>query len=118
MAKTSFLMSQLEKERDRLIREFTAKRYSDFNFARQLFADLSQIALNEAFGFGEEEIAKFIAALSPLHDEFCDLWNADTEDVEYSMTKLDQRLRECCGSRFIPHEERYSNTIPNSNKNE
>lgn len=45
-----------------------------------------------------------------VYEAYADLWNADTQDTEYSRGKLDQKLKQICGDYFVPWEERYGGT--------
>lgn len=74
---------------------------------KQVFADIGQIAHKESLEEDGGSIESYVNHLGALYEEFCVIWNADAEDREYAITKLDQRLREVCGDYYQPIEERY-----------
>lgn len=105
--KTSALARMIAAEKERLRAEYDIKLRQAFSFCEQWYMDQAQIAVAEAFDAGPDEIKKFVEAFGENRSDFVDLWNADTIDCEYTMQKLDGRLREVCGDYFLPFEERY-----------
>ena len=89
-------------------RELEEAELSTLRFTRQVMMDCTAIALNEKCGFGPERIKAIMDAVSENYSEFADLINADTDDQDYSWSKLDKKLKQICGPYFVPFEERYS----------
>ena len=89
-------------------RELEEAELNTLRFTRQVMMDCTAIALNEKCGFGPERIKAIMDAVSENYSEFADLINADTDDQDYSWTKLDKKLKQICGPYFMPFEERYS----------
>ena len=89
-------------------RELEEAELNTLRFTRQVMMDCTAIALNEKCGFGPERIKAIMDAVSETYSEFADLINADTDDQDYSWTKLDKKLKQICGPYFMPFEERYS----------
>lgn len=103
----NYLAKQIQTIRASIQAKYDQQRFEDFRFARQLMADISFIALEEALGTDADKLEKFASSLSEIHDQFADIWNADSDDVEYSLDILDRRLKPICGSHFQPAKERY-----------
>lgn len=82
-----------------------------FGFCEQWYADQAQIAAAEAFHLDPDGLKRFVEILDANRSDFIDLWNADTPDCDYTMVKIDERLKEVCGPYFIPHEERYGMSL-------
>ena len=89
-------------------RELEEAELNTLRFTRQVMMDCTAIALNEKCGFGPERIKAIMDAVSENYSEFADLINADTDDQDYSWSKLDKKLKQICGPYFSPFEERYS----------
>ena len=89
-------------------RELEEAEINTLRFTRQLMMDCTAIALNEKCGFGPERIKTIMDAVAENYAQFADLINADTDDQDYSWTKLDKKLKQICGPYFMPFEERYS----------
>lgn len=89
-------------------RELEEAELNTLRFTRQVMMDCTAIALNEKCGFGPERIKAIMDAVSENYSEFADLINADTDDQDYSWSKLDKKLKQICGPYFMPFEERYS----------
>lgn len=110
--KPSAFSVQLTLAAAKMAAKYEDQREQDFRFLRQFITDLSQIALEDAFGDESKNMVKpFVDALQNLHDEFADIWNADSDDVEYSLSILDRRLKAICGDKFIPQEDRYEGIL-------
>lgn len=79
-------------------------------FTRQLMADLVAVALNTEFGLGADRLEQFNNKLAALFDEYAGAWNDemdDTKDAEYARDKLDAKLKQIYGDKFVPWAERY-----------
>lgn len=81
--------------------------YTNYVMARQLMVDILTIVLNREFGFGAKRLRRMWDAFSKLHDQFCNVWNGDSKDLEYTKTVLDRELKAICGEYFIPWNVRY-----------
>lgn len=77
------------------------------HFTRQLCMDQAGIILNREFGFGADRLERFNAGMIEMYAEFADVWNSDTNDVEYSKATMDRALKRIWGDRFVPWKERY-----------
>lgn len=73
----------------------------------QMCLDAAVIAANEVFNMGPSRAPAFSAAFSQALVEIAEMTVSDTPDMEYTKTKLDQRLKQICGDNFQPWEERY-----------
>ncbi len=74
---------------------------------RQEMADFAAIALNDAFGFGPERCKKFMDALNAAVNETADMVEADTRDMEYTIAKFEERLKQVVGPYYVDRSERY-----------
>lgn len=74
---------------------------------RQEMADFAAIALNDAFGFGPERCKKFMDALIAAVNETADMVEADTRDMEYTIAKFEERLKQVVGPYYVDRSERY-----------
>lgn len=97
----------MNKMIERLRAEYAKGFTVSGRFYRQLMCDLSVLVLAQDFGWKPDRLYKFCEALSRLHDEYADIWNSDSNDIEYSKARLDDALKAVCGERFLPWEERY-----------
>lgn len=88
-------------------REMEEVELSTLRFTRQVMMDCLAISLNEVCGFGAERIKTVLDSVAENYAEFADLINADTDDQDYSWSKLDKKLKQICGDYFVPFEERY-----------
>lgn len=104
MAKQSAFLKKLY---DQFEREKQEAELATLRFTRQIVLDCTAIALNDVCGFGADRIKKVIDAIAENYADYADMINEDTEDQDYSWTKLDQRLKQICGEYFVPFEERY-----------
>lgn len=85
------------------------KRKAEWIAVRQSM-DMACIALNEAFGFGEDRLRKFADAYSVTWRDYAHLVVDDAQDdkdAEYSIEKIEQKLKEICGKYYVPREKRY-----------
>ena len=88
-------------------RELEEAEINTLRFTRQVMMDCTAIALNEKCGFGPERIKTIMDAVAENYAQFAEIINADTDDQDYSWTKLDKKLKQICGEYFVPFEERY-----------
>ncbi len=100
MGKQNAFLARVEAEKQKYAR--AAVRWSEQNMM-----DLASVVLNEQFGFGADRLETFNHAMEDLHDEYANLWNSDTDDVEYSKAVLDRRLQKIYREKFVPWKERY-----------
>ena len=105
---------------DRLRARYAYDNYVNGMAVQQLMADAAVIALNRAFGFGPVRAAKFLDAMNQAATDMADLIMEDTNDTEYSRTKIDNELRGIVGEEnFTPWDERYKAAInPNRGNRE
>ena len=73
----------------------------------QMAKDAALIAAAEVFHMGPGRVPAFSAAFDQALHDIAAMTVEDTKDMEYTKTKLDQRLRQICGEHFVPWEERY-----------
>ena len=102
--KQSGFLAKIEARHQRELEEV---ELATLRFTRQVMMDATCIALNEVCGFGPDRIKRVIDAVAENYSEFADLINNDTDDQDYSWTKLDKKLKQVCGEYFVPFEERY-----------
>lgn len=105
---------------DQLRARYAYDNYVNGMAVQQLMADAAVIALNRAFGFGPVRAAKFLDAMNQAATDMADLIMEDTNDTEYSRTKIDNELRSIVGEEnFTPWDERYKAAInPNRGNRE
>ena len=73
----------------------------------QMAKDAALIAAAEVFHMGPGRTPAYSAAFDQAIHDIAAMTVEDTKDMEYTKTKLDQRLRQICGEHFVPWEERY-----------
>ena len=73
----------------------------------QMAKDAALIAAAEVFHMGPARTPAYSAAFDQAIHDIAAMTVEDTKDMEYTKTKLDQRLRQICGEHFVPWEERY-----------
>lgn len=73
----------------------------------QMCLDAAMIAANEVFNMGPSRAEAFCNAFSDALVSIALMTVSDTPDMEYTKAKLDQRLKQICGDKFQPWEERY-----------
>ena len=73
----------------------------------QMAKDAALIAAAEVFHMGPGRTPAYSAAFDQALHDIAAMTVEDTKDMEYTKTKLDQRLRQICGEHFIPWGERY-----------
>lgn len=109
--KQSGMTRMLAAFKEKVRQEYLARLYVSFGFCQQWYHDAACITAAEVFGLDPDTLNKFSEALGANIDEFKDIWNADTDDCEYAMSKQDERLKEVCGKYFIPYEQRYVSKV-------
>lgn len=76
----------------------------------QMCFDVAVITANDVFNMGEGRSPEFERQYSANYATICDMLLADESDpdLEYSRTKIDERLRKIVGEKnFVPWDERY-----------
>lgn len=73
----------------------------------QMAKDAALIAAAEVFHMGPGRTPAYSAAFDQAIHDIAAMTVEDTKDMEYTKTKLDQRLRQICGEHFVPWGERY-----------
>ena len=73
----------------------------------QMCLDAAMIAANDIFNMGPSRVEAFCNAFNEALTSIATMTINDTRDMEYTKTKLDQRLKQICGDKFQPWEERY-----------
>lgn len=80
-------------------------------FTIQQCQDMAQLALHREFGFGPVYQERFEKAFRQAFFEYADLCvtdGQDDQDIVYTKACIDRALREACGDRLLPFEERYA----------
>ena len=79
-------------------------------FTIQQCCDMMLIALNDAFGFGADRLAKMEQVYYEVFSEYAKMAIADGQDdpdIEYTRAKVDAKLAQIMGEHFRPWEDRY-----------
>ena len=76
---------------------------------RQEHLDLTQIALNRKFGFGEKRLWELLMEIKELHEYFRPAFDIKHPECDWYREQLDRALAQCCGTEhpLIPFSERY-----------
>ena len=77
---------------------------------QQMCIDAAFMAANDVFHMGHTRCEAFGTAMVAYLHEMASLMNEDAEndpDIVYTKEKVDRRLRDICGEKFQPWEERY-----------
>lgn len=97
-----------------MLAKIEARHRIDMAFQRQFTIqqcnDMMLIAANSAFGFGSDRLAKLQETYEAVFHEYADMAiadGADDPDIEYTRAKLDAKLHQILGDRFVPWEDRY-----------
>lgn len=80
------------------------------HFVRVMCQDMALIALNEAFGFGEERLKRFADAYAETRRKWATVTLDDAKDdrdAEYSHVRYEELLKRICGKYYVPEGERY-----------
>ena len=75
--------------------------------SRSIHTQMCLDAANEVFNMGPSRVEAFCNAFSDALVSIAQMTVSDTPDMEYTKAKLDQRLKQICGDKFQPWEERY-----------
>lgn len=100
--KASAHVYALQKQREKEIWTMKVMKYMF-----QLTIDTATLALADEFGFGEVRQNRFAEAFSRIYEELRDLEKSDTDDQEYTKTKVEEALQRACGKHYVPRNERY-----------
>lgn len=74
----------------------------------QLCDDAAMIAANEVLGMGKGRAKAFHEAFVNAVNEIAQMVVDDEDELVYSKTKLDKRIKEIVGEEnFVPYDERY-----------
>lgn len=76
----------------------------------QMCFDVAVITANDVFKMGAGRAPEFEQQYSANYAAICNMLRADESDpdLEYSRTKIDERLRKIVGEKnFVPWDERY-----------
>jgi len=112
MSKQSGVMKIVMAYKEELDKVYTEKANRSFRFCEQWYTDQAIIAAAETLTDDPDKLREFCTVLEKNRNSFVnDIWNADTEDVEYSMSVLDRSLEQVCGKYFVPYEKRYDDKI-------
>lgn len=79
-------------------------------FTMQWCADAAAIAANEVFNRKGDKIAEFLKKMSEYSREIAEMTDSDArgdKTIEYTKTKIDEKLKEILGEHFEPWDERY-----------
>lgn len=79
-------------------------------FTIQQCVDMMMIAANEEYGLGPERLNRLEDTFYEVFKEYAEMTIEDAKDdkgIEYTRSKLDQKLKQICGQYFRPWEERY-----------
>ena len=87
---------------DKLHRKHQIELEVTRHVTRQEMVDFAAIALNDAFG-----CKKFVDALNAAVNETADMMDADTKDMEYTIAKFEERLKQVVGPYYVDRSERY-----------
>ena len=80
------------------------------SFTLQQCCDMMLIAANAAFGFGPDRLSKLQETYEAVFREYAEMAvsdGADDPDIVYTRAKVDQKLEQILGDRFVPWEARY-----------
>ena len=80
------------------------------SFTLQQCCDMMLIAANAAFGFGPDRLAKLQDTYQDVFREYADMAIADgqyDDEIVYTRAKVDKKLEQILGDRFVPWEARY-----------
>lgn len=104
MPKQSGMLKRLNAQNKAMYkREYDAM----LGMAIQMCGDAAAIAAHDILGMGAGRVEKFLAAYTALVSEISKLINSDDPDLEYTKAKVDGKLKQICGDKFVPWDERY-----------
>lgn len=102
-------LKEIEQLKAELAQQAEATQERD-HFVRVMCQDMALIALNEAFGFGEERLKRFADAYAATWEKWATATNNDAKDdkfAEYSRVRYEELLQRICGRYYVPDKERY-----------
>lgn len=73
----------------------------------QMCLDAAIVAANEVLDLGPTRVKAFVEEFSDALMAIAKMGVEDTQDMEFTKTKVDARLKEICGENFVPWDERY-----------
>lgn len=79
-------------------------------FTVQQCVDMMLIAANEEYGLGSERLQRLEETFYAVFNEYAKMTVEDAKDdksIEYTKYKLDRKLRQIMGEKFVPWEKRY-----------
>lgn len=104
MPKPSAMISRIEAKYNTLF-------HLKMAMLMQMGQDAAMIAAHDVLKLGpgraETFCAAYIEAMNGMARMVCDDQNDDAEFV-YAKAKIDERLKQICGDKFAPWEERYN----------
>lgn len=74
---------------------------------KQICLDAADMAANDVFHMGPDRSQLFHERFEHYYHSIAEMANGDTEDLLYTKTKMDQRLKQILGKFFRPWKERY-----------
>lgn len=96
------------------VKRLQQKKVADIKYHRtftmQWCADAAILAANEVFQRKGKKLVEFHNAFIRYSHEIAEMTMADArgdKSLEYTKTKLDERLQEILGEDFMPWDERY-----------
>jgi len=97
-----------------MLAKIEAKHQRELNFFRtftvQQCVDMMMIAANEEYGLGPERLSRLEETFYSVFKEYAEMTIEDAKadkGIEYTKDKLDRKLRQILGEKFIPWEQRY-----------
>ena len=91
-------------------RRYRAAFLGKMDTLQQLCVDAAFLAAADVFGMGPGRCGRFGTAMMDYLHEMARLIAGDAAgdpDLEYTKETVDRRLRQICGEKFEPWEERY-----------
>lgn len=107
MARQSGLLKRMKSES---AAKASAATWKNLMTACQMVTDAAVLAAHDVFQLGPGRAAKFLAAIRKYTNEIASMLVEDGKtdrDYIYTREKVDARLKQICGDKFIPWEERY-----------
>lgn len=104
----------MKKRINPMLAKIEARHEMDMRYQRlftiQQCSDMMLIAANAAFGLGSDRLAKLKETYDEVFREYAEMAiadGADDPDIEYTRAKVDAKLKQVLGDRFVPWEDRY-----------
>lgn len=79
-------------------------------FTVQQCVDMMMIAANEEYGLGPERLSRLEDTFYSVFKEYAEMTIEDAKadkGIEYTKEKLDMKLKQILGDKFVPWEQRY-----------